>query len=173
MSGRGIGLDVVDRAMEIAGGEVRVATEPGRGTTFAMIVPAALSMIKCVVVRCGEQLYAIDAACISQPDPLGAEDNHSGGDIPLLDLAKLVDPNAARETADRVIIHWKPPASSQRSNGRAGYRLALDGILGRHETQIRTLGRHGARWPGVCGAAEMFDGSVALVLDLEELIRRA
>jgi two-component system chemotaxis sensor kinase CheA len=173
MSGRGIGLDVVDRAMEIAGGEVRVATEPGRGTTFAMIVPAALSMIKCVVVRCGEQLYAIDAACISQPDPLGAEDNHSGGDIPLLDLAKLVDPNAARETADRVIIHWKPPASSQRSNGRAGYRLALDGIVGRHETLIRTLGRHGARWPGVCGAAEMFDGSVALVLDLEELIRRA
>ncbi len=172
MSGRGIGLDVVDRAMEIAGGEVRVATEPGAGATFAMIVPAALSMIKCVVVRCGEQLYAIDSACISQPDPLGQEADQSLESVPLLDLATLLDPSAAPETNDKVIINWKPPASSLRLNG-AGYRLALDGIVGRHETLIRTLGRHGARWPGVCGAAEMFDGSVALVLDLEELIRSA
>ena len=41
MAGRGIGLDVVDRAMDIAGGEARVATEKGAGTTVAMIVPAA------------------------------------------------------------------------------------------------------------------------------------
>lgn len=166
MSGRGIGLDVVDRAMEIAGGEVRVATEPGAGTTFAMILPAALSMVKCVVVRCREQLYAIDAACVGQPDSLSSTET----DTPLLDLANLLGSSAASEATEKVVIDWKPPASSLRSNGAKGYRIALDGIVGRQETLVRSLGRHGARWPGVCGAAEMFDGSVALVLDLEELI---
>jgi len=136
-----------------------------------MIVPAALTMIKCVVVRSGDQLYAIDAGCLGQPGPLGDEEGDSGEDIPLLDLATLLGATAAHNKDDKVIIKWKPPASSLRSNGRAGYRLAFDGIVGHHETLIRTLGRHGARWPGVCGAAEMFDGTVALVLDLEELIR--
>src|SRR5215831_1112407 len=64
LAGRGIGLDVVDRAMDLAGGEVRVATEQGKGTTFAMIVPAALSLVNCVIVRCGEHLYGIDSSRI-------------------------------------------------------------------------------------------------------------
>src|SRR5205085_12464388 len=62
LAGRGIGLDVVDRAMDIAGGEVRVATEKNKGTTFAMIAPAALSLVNCVIVKCTGQLYAIHAA---------------------------------------------------------------------------------------------------------------
>lgn len=167
MSGRGIGLDVVDRAMEIAGGEVRVATEPGNGTRFAMMIPAALSMVNCVLVRCGEQLYAIDAACVSQS--VSANESGNGEPAPL-DLAALLGTKAHDETAEKVIINWKPPPSSPRNNGPKGHRIALDGIVGRQETLVRSLGRHGARWPGVCGAAEMFDGSVALVLDLEELI---
>ncbi len=167
MSGRGIGLDVVDRAMEIAGGEVRVATEPGNGTTFAMMIPAALSMVNCVVVRCGEQLYAIDAACVTQS---ASAEEPGNGELPLLDLATLLGMKAHDETGEKVIINWKPPASSLRNNGTKGHQIALDGIVGRQETLVRSLGRHGARWPGGCGAAEMFDSSVALVLDLEELI---
>jgi two-component system chemotaxis sensor kinase CheA len=173
MSGRGIGLDVVDRAMEIAGGEVRVATEPGAGTTFAMIVPAALSMVKCVVVRCREQLYAIDAACVIQSEAAmdRANDHSDEEQYPLLDLATLLGTNLPREPTEKVVINWKPPVTSARSNGNPGYRIALDGIVGRQEILVHSLGRHGARWPAVCGAAEMFDGSVALVLDLEELIK--
>ena len=173
MSGRGIGLDVVDRAMEVAGGEVRVATEPGTGTTFAMIVPAALSMVRCVVVRCREQLYAIDAACVSQSEvAMDRSNDHSDEEqYPLLDLATLLGTNLPREATERVVINWKPPLTSARSNGSPGYRIALDGIVGRQEILVHSLGRHGARWPAVCGAAEMFDGSVALVLDVEELIK--
>jgi two-component system chemotaxis sensor kinase CheA len=178
MSGRGIGLDIVDRAMELAGGEVRVATETGAGTTFALIVPAALSMVKCVIVRCGEQLYAIDSGCVSQTDsasglpPIAnsnADFDHEK--LPLLGLATLLGGKSTEETNETFVIIWKPPAGSVRENGAKGYRIALDGIVGRQETLVRSLGRHGARWAGVCGAAELFDGSVALVLDLEELIK--
>jgi chemotaxis protein histidine kinase CheA len=47
----------------------------------------------------------------------------------------------------------------------------VDSARGHQETLVRSLGCHAARWGGVCGAAELFDGNVALVLDLEELIR--
>jgi chemotaxis protein histidine kinase CheA len=51
------------------------------------------------------------------------------------------------------------------------YRLVVDSVKGYQETLVRSLGRHAARWAGVCGAAELFDGQVALVLDIEELIK--
>lgn len=51
------------------------------------------------------------------------------------------------------------------------YALVVDGIRGQPETLVRSLGRHAARWAGVCGAAELFDGDVALVLDLGEVIK--
>ena len=50
------------------------------------------------------------------------------------------------------------------------YRIAVEDIIARQETLVRSLGRHAPRWPGVCGAAELFDSNVALVLDLQELI---
>ena len=48
--------------------------------------------------------------------------------------------------------------------------IGVDEIIATQETLVRGLGRHAYRWVGVCGAAELFDGSVALVLDLPELI---
>ena len=51
------------------------------------------------------------------------------------------------------------------------YTLIVDDVKGHQETLVRSLGRHAVRWAGVCGAAELFDGQVALVLDVEELIK--
>lgn len=167
LSGRGIGLDIVDRAMDVAGGEVRVATESGRGTTFALIVPAALSMIRCLLVRSGDQVYAIDAACL---DESPAADN---GKLPELQLSSMLGLETQVEVEDeeRVAIVWQSPATADGIKGTARYRIALDAILGQQDTIVRTLGRHAPRWAGLCGAAELLDGSVALVLDLGELIQ--
>ena len=65
LSGRGIGLEIVDRAMELAGGEVRVTTMPGEGATFTMMIPATLALVPCVVVRSGEQFYCFDSAIVA------------------------------------------------------------------------------------------------------------
>lgn len=61
-SGRGVGLDAVERAVERAGGEVRVRTRAGRGTTFELRLPLALSLLPVVLVESGGETYAIDAA---------------------------------------------------------------------------------------------------------------
>ena len=177
MAGRGIGLDVVDRAMDIAGGAVRVATEKGAGTTFAMIVPAGLSLAKCIVVRCGEHLYAIDAAHVSDSSGSRSCDATDATNLPLVYLTSLV--TLSNDYAEDVFnegdafIVWRRSGHSQNGgNGVSGYRIAVDEIIATQETLIRGLGRHAYRWVGICGAAEIFDGPVALVLDLPALIKR-
>jgi two-component system chemotaxis sensor kinase CheA len=171
LSGRGIGLDVVDRAMEVVGGEVRVATEPGKGATFAMIVPAGLSMVRCLVLRSGEQTYAIDAAYASELSPAAGASSEMN--LPLLHFHNLVGgQDHGSDSEAKAMILWRAPKRPMVApdNAAPAYRIEVDAIVARQETLIRSLGRYAPRWPGVCGAAELFDGSVALVLDLQELI---
>ena len=168
LSGRGIGLDVVDRAMEVVGGEVRVATAVGMGATFAMIVPAGLSMVRCLLVRSGGQTYAIDAAYASE---LSAADQAiSDVNVPLLHFNELVGQTNGSDEATSMILWRAPRRPMARDNRAQAYRIAVDAVVARQDTLIRSLGRYAPRWPGVCGAAELFDGSVALVLELQELI---
>jgi two-component system, chemotaxis family, sensor kinase CheA len=171
IAGRGIGLDVVDRAMDIAGGEVRVSTERGKGTTFAMIVPAALSLVNCVIVRCQDRVYAIDAGQVQEPLMPGQPgDAIDGQNLPLVHLNTLIDQAIHEDNARRSLV-WRRPTESKSANAVVGYRIGVDEIIAVQETLVRGLGRHAYRWLGICGAAELFDGTVALVLDLPELIR--
>ena len=176
LAGRGIGLDVVDRAMDIAGGEVRVATEKNKGTTFAMIVPAALSLVNCVIVKCAGQLYAVDSANvedgrISRRMITTNSETADAHDLPLVHLSDLMHEEKSTAESPVFLVWQRPPVSIPgKRNGMPGYRIGVDEIIATQETLVRGLGRHAYRWVGVCGAAEMFDGSVALVLDLPELI---
>src|SRR5205823_2338026 len=61
VSGRGVGLDVVERAVEEAGGEVRVRTERGRGTVFEMRLPTTLALLHAHVLRSGARRYCVGA----------------------------------------------------------------------------------------------------------------
>ena len=182
LSGRGIGLDVVDHAMERAGGEVRVHTEPEQGTTFLISFPVALALVRCVLVRSGDQLYAIGSARVAgqhaldgdEPDKKGTAGaiDWKGEKLPLFSLAHLLDRSAEVGAANErvaIILETKPYRNG-RGDKEVRIAIAVERIEGKQETLVRSLGRHGSRWPGVSGAAELADGSVALVLDVEELI---
>src|SRR6266567_311210 len=182
LSGRGIGLDVVDRAMEQAGGEVRVHTETGRGTTFLISLPVALALVRCVLVRSGDQLYAIASARVAGQHSLDGDERGDNGNagaldwkgemLPLFSLARLLDQSAevgASNERIAIILETKP-YRNKGSGSEMQIAIAVERIEGKQETLVRSLGRHGARWPGVSGAAELADGSVALLLDVEELI---
>jgi two-component system, chemotaxis family, sensor kinase CheA len=175
LAGRGIGLDVVDRAMDIAGGEVRVASERHKGTTFAMIIPAALSLVNCVIVRCEHQLYAIDSTSVEdgriQRSLPRTDDDKVDNELPLVRLVDLIKQEKSSVDTSAFLVWRRPIVSTPgKRNGIPGYRIGVDEVIATQETLVRGLGRHAYRWVGVCGAAEMFDGTVALVLDLPELI---
>src|SRR6266478_2568957 len=107
LSGRGIGLDVVDRAMEQAGGEVRVATEIGVGTTFAMIMPATLALVQCLLVQSGDQLYAIESAGVTEGEVTKRDGRFEfrGEPLPVLHLSSLLGQSEFR--AGGTTIVWR------------------------------------------------------------------
>lgn len=179
LSGRGIGLDIVDRAMEQTGGEVRVATEAGVGTSFVMILPAALALVDCVIVRSDGQFYGIRSARVVDHRSLEAPEmekigssntiDWKGAELPVLSLRRLLSQAEDEDgQSGRSLIVCQ--AGTNRSAPTDRFAVIVDSISGKQETLVRGLGRHAARWPGVSGAAELWDGNVALVLDVEQLI---
>ena len=183
LSGRGIGLDVVDRAMEQAGGEVRVASEPGAGTTFVMILPAGLALVRCQTVRCGQRFYSIGSARVIGHRLLEANElaeiesaktiDWEGDNLPVFVLPNLLsEPSETIVPTSQSLLVWQAdhhrPARTSVPDRLA---LVVDSIEAEHETLVRSLGRHAARWHGIAGAAQLSDGNVALVLDVEELIK--
>jgi two-component system, chemotaxis family, sensor kinase CheA len=186
LSGRGIGLDIVDRAMEQAGGQVRVATEAGVGTTFVMILPAALALVDCLLVRSDDHVYGLRSARVADHRSLDGPEikeisstnttDWQGQELPVLSLRSLL--SQAEDEADdqrgRDLIVCQADANRPaRSSGLDRFALVVDSVYGKQETLVRGLGRYAARWLGVSGAAELLDGNVALVLDVEQLIEAA
>jgi two-component system chemotaxis sensor kinase CheA len=190
VSGRGVGLDVVEHALERAGGELRVRTVSGEGTTFELRVPLTLALVTVVVVRAGAHAYAFDATHVVttadlEPADIACDDAGrasalwQGERLPLVSLRSLVEGTATRagdagEGLLRrvcVVRREREDADAWRKEGAPDrFLIAVDGIEGEREALVRTLGRHATRWRGVGGAFEQRDGTVALLLDLPRLL---
>ncbi|MDX6612061.1 MAG: two-component system, chemotaxis family, sensor kinase CheA [Blastocatellia bacterium] len=196
-SGRGIGLEIVDRAMADTGGEVRVRTEQGKGTTFQLILPATLALVSTVLVQVGRNLYHIDARCVVESGAMataafetsfeqidgsgGRKIQWRGKALALHNLRDLLgqsngepETEAMADTRSWLVVRSGTAASSERQ-GASGEHIALivDRIEGEQQALVRSLGRYAARWRGVAGANELRDGSVALVLDIPQLLEAA
>lgn len=180
LSGRGVGLEIVDRAMTQAGGEVRLTSEPGKGATFAIMIPATLALVPCVVVHGGNQFYCLDSSIVAdrvsvsdgQISPAAQHFEWQGEHLRLFRLSHLLTgENGAPPHSPRAILVCQP---SEHRHALAAHQnhvaIAVDAIAGQHETLVRSLGPHSNLWHGISGAAELLDGSVALMIDLARLI---
>ncbi|MGI9107292.1 MAG: chemotaxis protein CheW, partial [Pyrinomonadaceae bacterium] len=189
VSGRGVGLDVVEHALEQIGGDLRVRTRRGQGTTFELRLPLPLSLVSVVMLRAGDQLYAVAANQIVETGALDGADIIDDGAkrtarwrarvLPLVSLSALLEQTlppqtiaGAGESFLVVII-----ALRQRDGAQAGqnaeapeqFAVAVDQVGDAREALVRSLGRHATRWRGVSGAIEQRDGTIALLLDLPRL----
>ncbi|HYO99726.1 MAG TPA: ATP-binding protein, partial [Pyrinomonadaceae bacterium] len=191
VSGRGVGLDVVEHALERAGGDVRVRATRGAGTTFELRVPLTLALVSVVVVRANDYAYAFDASHVIapaylEPGDIACDDTGRrtalwhGKQLPLVSLRTLLEGEQAQR-AERtgqllpvvVMRREREEAGAGRARGVAdNLIIAVDGIEGEREALVRSLGRHATRWRGVSGAFARRDGTVALLLDLPRLLER-
>ena len=95
-SGRGVGLDVVQSAAEELGGNVEVISVAGRGTTFRLTLPVTLGVLRCLVARVGDEVYAVPVSAVVASLSLRDAEIHNvagatvlvrqGQNVPLLDL---------------------------------------------------------------------------------------
>ncbi|HEX8503368.1 MAG TPA: ATP-binding protein [Pyrinomonadaceae bacterium] len=184
VSGRGVGLDVVERAVEEAGGEVRVRTERGRGTTFELRLPTTLALVPAHVFRACGRRYCVGAAQVVEAVRArasavvgeGAERRlrWRGRELPLVGMCELLGRSDAWEEASEgdglafLVAGGRQAAGGGVEGARAA--VAVDGLEGESEVLVRGLGRHAKHWRGVSGATELRDGTVALVLDLARLL---
>lgn len=192
VSGRGVGLEVVERAVEDAGGEVRVRSERGRGTTFEMRLPTTLALLRALFVRSAGRKFCVDAERVVETfEARGAASSREGAaslswrgrDVPFISLRELLGQefdeggargNEAGAEKDEGGANGAPVVVVRVSGDDAGEArhaaVLVDGVEERSEVLVRGLGRHATRWRGVSGATELRDGAVALVIDLPFLI---
>ena len=190
VSGRGVGLDAVERTIYELGGEVRISSEKGKWTRFDLAVPTTLVMISAFIVRASGWRYAVNVAQIiellyvSPEEILGRDGRRSvawrGGTIPLVELGYVLGLGGAR------LLHQpagqngdgKPTAPGEpvkvpvlvTSTTDRNVAVAVEQFDEQREIIVKSLGSVGRRLKGVVGAVDLEGGDVALVLDMPSLL---
>jgi chemotaxis protein histidine kinase CheA/CheY-like chemotaxis protein len=171
-SGRGVGLDVVRTAVEGLGGSVDVESQPGAGTRFVLTLPVTLGVVRCLVVRLGQERYAVPLGGVLETVSLADLDVHEiagslvvardDDTIPLADLGEVLGVTGARSPRAVVLarLTGEPVAWS------------VDEVEGEREIVVKPLGDFLGQVPGTSGATIDDDGSVLLLVDLRELAAR-
>jgi chemotaxis protein histidine kinase CheA len=174
-SGRGVGLDVVQLAVEDLGGTVEIRTEVGRGTTFVLTLPVTLGVLRCLVARVGDERYAIPVPGVMESVSLRDAEVHQvagatvilrhGASLPLVDLGGALGVAGDRSPRAAILVR----------HASTGEQLAwaVDKLEGELELVVKDLGPFLGRLPMVTGATIDGDGSVVCLVDLRELAVRA
>ncbi len=171
ISGRGVGMDVVKRSIEALRGSILLSSELGVGTTFTLQLPLTLAIIDGLLVKVGSESLVIPLAMIVECVETKKESLSSskGGQmirvrdslIPCIPLQNWVgnQPDLSEEV--QIIIV---------SIDDQQYGLIVNDVVGQQQIVIKSLGNVYKTIEGVSGATILGDGSVALILDVPQLI---
>ena len=184
ISGRGVGLDIVETTVEQVGGEVRVSSEPGQTSIFEIRLPVTFSLLESTIVRAGGSSYCVANSDVIKVQEVPANEIQdetqltASGQVPLVRLGNVLGSGVTDSPGTLSIVTCELPLNVagetgeliETRNGKGLIGLVVDSISGSEEVLVRNLGRHAGRWYGVAGATELQDGTVALVLDLPRLL---
>ncbi len=175
ISGRGVGMDVVHATILELKGSLDIAESAQGGTEFVLRVPVSLVTNHSLVVKVGEELYAIPTNSLLQilaPDTgevteIGEEVAFQlGQDIyPARSLAALLNSSLGdqRISSKKIILLVKADTGN--------YAVTVDQLINSYELVVKSTGKYVRKVPGVAGVAVLGDGSVVPVLDLPQMLR--
>ncbi|MBV9572575.1 MAG: chemotaxis protein CheA [Acidobacteriales bacterium] len=174
ISGRGVGLDVVRSVLRRLKGNVEIETRIGSGTTFHLKVPLTLAIIKALLFRIEQRLYAIPLNAVAEIARARESDLHQVENYEVLQLRDQVLPlvrlgmTASESTVPDRRIFVLVIASGGRKFG-----LIVDGIEGEEELVIKPLDDHMVATDLVSGASILGDGRVVLIVNLAAIMERS
>jgi two-component system chemotaxis sensor kinase CheA len=171
VSGRGVGMDVVKTGVEKMNGRVEIDSEPGVGTTFRISLPLTLAILPVLIVKHGQQPFAVPLATVHEIIPLTADAiQQVAGCATIVVRGQVL---SVRSLAS--LLGWPPQAAPAygivMQCRHTHFVLAVEDYVGREDVVIKPLAD--IRPPGVAGATLAGDGSVVLILDLEPLLAAA
>jgi two-component system chemotaxis sensor kinase CheA len=171
LSGRGVGMDVVKRTIEGLRGRIDLGSKPGEGTTVTLRLPLTLAIIEGMLVRVGQGRYSIPLSaveeCVELPKDAVAGNsgrnflNIRGHLVPFLRLRELFKTRTASEPHQKVVIV---------SAGESRVGLVVDQVIGNSQTVIKSLSKLHADVETFSGATILGDGTVALILDVTNVV---
>jgi len=174
VSGRGVGLDVLKRAIENLRGDIEVRSRKGSGTTITLSLPLTLAIIEGLLVRISDELFVLPLSAVEECIELSRDTVSRTHNRNIINVRGQIVPYV--HMREHFCISGEPPEIEQIVVLRAeGSRLGLvvDSVIGEHQTVIKNLGRCYRDVRGFTGATILGDGSVALILDIGQLVRIA
>jgi two-component system chemotaxis sensor kinase CheA len=168
VSGRGVGMDVVKTNIQKLNGTIRIDSEPGKGSSFAISLPLTLAILPVLVLRLGEQSFAVPLSMVREILPVTATDLQQvsgkatmvvrGEVLPVLPLAQLIGWELSPNSEVGVLMQF----------GNNSFILTADGFVGHEDVVIKSLDTF--RPKGVAGVTMSSEGDIVLILDIKELL---
>lgn len=172
VSGRGVGMDVVKRAIENLRGSIEITSQKGIGTTITLKLPLTLAIIEGLLVQIENEYFVLPLSVVEECIELTREDIANAHGRHLANVRGQIVPYI--RLREQFTIHGKEPAIEQIViAGVEGHRVGfvVDHVIGEHQTVIKTLGKFYKDIEGISGATILGDGTVALILDISKLFQ--
>jgi two-component system, chemotaxis family, sensor kinase CheA len=170
VSGRGVGMDVVKRAIENLRGSIEIKSEKGKGSKITLKLPLTLAIIDGLLMQIGNTHFVIPLSNVDECVELTNETATSKHGrhimkvrdelVPYVPLREMFGIQGEKPPIEQIVI-------TELDGHRVGF--AVDQIIGEHQTVIKNLGGFYKDALGFSGATILADGTVALILDVNGL----
>jgi chemosensory pili system protein ChpA (sensor histidine kinase/response regulator) len=177
-AGRGVGMDVVATEVKKLGGGLFIESTPGKGSRFTIRLPFTLAISQALIVRVGEEVYALPLATVEGVVrlPRNIVARHLGKDAPLFEyggqkyrfqhLGSFVGLGATRPPESDVSMSVVLIRAAEHSTA-----LVTDELIGSREIVVKSLGPQISGIRGIAGATILGDGRIVVILDVGSLVR--
>jgi two-component system chemotaxis sensor kinase CheA len=169
VSGRGVGMDVVNTNLKKLSGNVQIDSEVGRGTSVTLQLPLTLAVLPVLLVRVDRETYALPLHSVVETTRVSAKEVHGRDGNEMLRLRDRVLPLLRLGNVLHGICGDRVEANHLRvvviALGEIRVGLVVDQLLGQEETVIKPLNDYLRAVPGLAGATIGGDGQVRLILD--------
>jgi chemosensory pili system protein ChpA (sensor histidine kinase/response regulator) len=167
LAGRGVGMDVVRAEVNAMGGRIETLSDPGRGTTFRLLLPLTTAVTQVVMLRFGERQVAVPSTLVEvvkrakadEVEQCYASGEYRLGDaaVPFFWLGALLQAEGRGGNAERSQIIVVLRSAAQR------VAVHVDEVVGNQEVVVKNLGPALSRLPGLAGITLLPSGAVAMI----------
>ena len=173
LSGRGVGLDIVQTMARSVRGNARIHTEPGRGTRFELELPLALSVLRALLVEVAGEPLALPLAQLQRTLRVAPESIRS---IEGRQCFECDGRQIGLISAQQILERTEPPRSEAArpvvllGNGESLFGVAVDRVLGERELVVQPLDPRLGKVKNISAGALLENGSPVLIADIDDLI---
>lgn len=183
ISGRGLGLAIVQEKIEKLGGRLSVETAWEKGSCFRMQLPVTLATFRGILIRAANAFFIVPGAQVERVLKIRLDQVKTVENMPTVFFDSQVVPLAELAAVLKISSHSRVPADEQENSdflivmilgtGQKRVAFQVDEVLSEQEVLVKSLGRQLSRVPNIAGAAILGNGKAAPILNVHDLLKSA